>query len=169
MYSHNDSGGNATVFVLNSHGKSLGKYPEYSKVIIDEHGLYKVIDRKIARQHRMNIGTITSDSMMRVKYLSGGNLGTIEETFVASLNIGDTFWFAGRNLELVQLKDTIAFVKRAKSTKSKVPSWQGGRMSLSSNMTTILRRTMQDAIDGNTGMIELESIAPILNVQKDWS
>ncbi len=150
-------------------GKSLGKYPEYSKVIIDEHGLYKVVDRKIARRHRMNIGTITSDSMMRVKYLSGGNLGTIEETFIASLNIGDTFWFAGRNLELVQLKDMIAYVKRAKGTKSKVPSWQGGRMSLSSNMTTILRRTMQEAIDGNTGMIELETIAPILNVQKEWS
>ena len=85
------------------------------------------------------------------------------------MNIGDTFWFAGRNLELVQLKDMIAYVKRAKGTKSKVPSWQGGRMSLSSNMTTILRRTMQEAIDGNTGMIELETIAPILNVQKEWS
>ena len=150
-------------------GKSLGTYPEYSKVTIDEDGLYKVVDRKIARQHRMNIGTISSNSMMRVKYLTGGNLGNIEETFVAGLNIGEKFWFAGRNLELVQLKDMIAYVKRAKGTKSKVPSWQGGRMSLSSNMTHILRKTMQDAISGNTEMVELETISPILEVQKNWS
>lgn len=63
-------------------GTSLGKYPEYSKVIIDEDGIYRVTDRKIARRHRMSIGTITSDSMMRVKYLSGGNLGSIEETLL---------------------------------------------------------------------------------------
>ncbi|MCR9133334.1 MAG: ligase-associated DNA damage response DEXH box helicase [bacterium] len=150
-------------------GKSLGKYPEYSKVIVDEDGIYKVTDRKIARRHRMSIGTITSDSMMRVKYLSGGNLGSIEETFIASLNIGDKFWFAGRNLELIQLKEMTAYVRRAKGTKSKVPSWQGGRMSLSSNMTKLLRNTMQKAISGNIQSVEIEAIKPILDVQKTWS
>ncbi len=150
-------------------GKSLGKYPEYSKVIIDEDGLYKVVDRKIARRHRMSIGTISSDSMIRVKYLSGGSLGAIEETFISSLNIGDKFWFAGRNLELIQIKENSAFVRRAKGTKSKVPSYMGGRMSLSSNMSKILRRTMQEASEGSTGMIELETISPILDIQKNWS
>lgn len=127
-------------------GKSLGKYPEYSKVIVDENGMYRVIDRKIARRHRMSIGTISSDSMMRVKYLSGGSLGSIEETFISSLNIGDKFWFAGRNLELIQIKENSAFVRRAKGSKSRVPSYMGGRMSLSSNMSKILRKTMQKAI-----------------------
>ncbi len=150
-------------------GKSLGKYPEYSKVIVDEDGIYRVIDRKISRRHRMSIGTISSDSMMRVKYLSGGSLGSIEETFISSLNIGDKFWFAGRNLELIQIKENSAFVRRAKGSKSRVPSYMGGRMSLSSNMSTILRRTMQKAISGDTGMIELETISPILDIQKDWS
>lgn len=150
-------------------GKSLGKYPEYSKVIIDEDGMYKVIDRKIARRHRMSIGTISSDSMVRIKYLSGSTLGSIEEYFISSLNIGDKFWFAGRNLELVQLKEMIAYVRRAKGSKSKVPSYQGGRMSLSSNMSRILRRTLQKASEGSTGMIELDTITPILEVQKDWS
>ncbi len=150
-------------------GKSLRNYPEYSKVIIDEDGIYRVIDRKVARRHRMSIGTISSDSMMRVKYLSGGSLGSIEETFISSLNIGDKFWFAGRNLELIQIKENSAFVRRAKGSKSRVPSYMGGRMSLSSNMSKILRRTMQKAISGDTGMIELETISPILDVQKDWS
>ncbi len=150
-------------------GKSLGNYPEYSKVIVDEDGVFRVLDRKIARRHRMSIGTISSDSMMRVKYLTGGNLGSIEEYFIASMNIGDKFWFAGRNLELVQIKENSAYVRRAKGSKSKVPSYMGGRMSLSSNMSRILRRTMQEAVEGDTGVIELETIAPILDIQKDWS
>ncbi len=150
-------------------GKSLGNYPEYSKVIIDEDGLYRVIDRKIAQRHRMSIGTISSDSMLRVKYLTGGTLGSIEETFISALKIGEKFWFAGRNLELIQIKENTAFVRRSKGTKSKVPSYMGGRMSLSSNMSKILRITMQKAISGNTGIVELETISPILDIQKDWS
>lgn len=150
-------------------GRSLGRYKEYSKVEVDDEGLYKVTDRKISRRHRMSIGTIASDAMLRVKYMSGGSLGSIEEWFLSSLNIGDKFWFAGRNLELIQIKDMTAFVKRASGTKSKVPSWLGGRMSLSSNMSKILRRTMHEAISGTSDAIEIKTITPILDVQQDWS
>lgn len=150
-------------------GRSLGRYKEYSKVEVDDEGLYKVNDRKISRRHRMSIGTIASDAMLRVKYMSGGSLGSIEEWFLSSLNIGDKFWFAGRNLELIQIKDMTAFVKRASGTKSKVPSWLGGRMSLSSNMSKILRRTMHEAISGTSDAIEIKTITPILDVQQDWS
>lgn len=150
-------------------GKSLSRYEEYSKAIIDEDGIYRVEDRKIARRHRMSIGTIASDSMLRVKYMTGGSLGAIEESFISSLNIGDKFWFAGRNLELVQLKDMTAFVRRAKGSKSKVPSWMGGRISFSSNLTKILRKKMKEATLGHLNDIELKTIEPIFEVQKDWS
>ncbi len=150
-------------------GKSLSRYEEYSKAVIDEDGIYRVEDRKIARRHRMSIGTIASDSMLRVKYMTGGSLGAIEESFISSLNIGDKFWFAGRNLELVQLKDMTAFVRRAKGSKSKVPSWMGGRISFSSNLTKILRKKMKEATLGHLDDIELKTIEPIFEVQKDWS
>lgn len=150
-------------------GKSLTQYSEYSKVEVDEDGLYKVLDRKIARRQRMSIGTIASDAMLRVKYLSGGSLGSIEERFISSLKIGDKFWFAGRNLELVQIKEMTAFVKRAKGSKSKVPSWMGGRMSLSSNMSKILIETLHDASAENHNSIEIQTIKPILDIQKNWS
>lgn len=149
-------------------GKSLTSYDEYSKVI-EEDGLYKVTDRKIKRRHRMSIGTIASDTMMRVKYLKGAHLGSIEEWFIAMLNPGDNFWFAGRSLELVRTKEMTAYVRRANSTKAKVPSWMGGRMSLSSNMSALLRHKMHEAIEGSTTDIELETIQPILDVQNDWS
>ncbi|MEO1023360.1 MAG: ligase-associated DNA damage response DEXH box helicase [Bacteroidota bacterium] len=150
-------------------GKSLGRYPEYQRVDKMEDGLYKVTNRSIARRHRMTIGTIASDAMLRVKYMSGGNLGSVEEWFLSQLNPGDKFWFSGRILELVKIKDMTAFVKRTKGTKAKTPSWMGGRMSLSSNMTTILRRKMREAIDGTSNDEELTVIQPILDVQKKWS
>ncbi|WP_421773925.1 ligase-associated DNA damage response DEXH box helicase [Gracilimonas sp.] len=150
-------------------GRSLSRYNEYSKVEIDEDGLYKVTSRKIARRHRMSIGTIASDAMLRVKYMSGKSLGAVEEWFIAQLNIGDTFWFAGRNLELVKMKDMTVYVRRAKGSSSKVPSYMGGRMSLSSNMTHILRKKMHQAVSGDYDDIELLKLAPLFDIQRDWS
>lgn len=149
-------------------GKSLTRYDEYSKVI-EEDGLYKVVDRKITRRHRMSIGTISSDTMMKVKYMKGRGLGNIEEWFITKLNPGDTFWFAGRALELIRVKDMTAYVRRSEKTRAKVPSWMGGRMSLSSNMSALLRRKLHEAINGSTSDIELRTIQPILDVQKRWS
>ncbi|MDZ7658388.1 ligase-associated DNA damage response DEXH box helicase [Fodinibius sp.] len=149
-------------------GQSLSAYDEYSKVV-EDNGLYKVVDNKIKRRHRMSIGTITSDTMMSVKYLKGAHLGSIEEWFIASLNPGDKFWFAGRSLELVRTKQMTAYVRRANTSKAKVPSWMGGRMSLSSNMSNLLRRKMHQAIEGSANDIELEAIQPILDVQQNWS
>lgn len=149
-------------------GKSLTRYDEYSKVVVED-GVYKVKDRRIIRRHRMSIGTIASDTMMKVKYLKGTSLGGIEEWFITKLNPGDTFWFAGRALELVRIKDMTAYVRRANTSKAKVPSWMGGRMSLSSNMSALLRRKLHEAIEGTTDDIELKTIQPILDVQQNWS
>ena len=153
---------------LTTGGKSLTRYDEYSKVV-EEDGLYKVKDKKIIRRHRMSIGTIANDTMMKVKYLKGASLGGIEEWFITKMNPGDTFWFAGRALELVRIKDMTAYVRRANTSKAKVPSWMGGRMSLSSNMSALLRRKLHEAIDGSSGDIELKTIQPILDVQQNWS
>jgi ATP-dependent Lhr-like helicase len=150
-------------------GKSLSQYNEYSKVDIEDDGLYKVNDRKISRRHRMSIGTIASDAMLRIKYMSGKPLGVVEEWFIAQLNNGDTFWFAGRNLELIKIKDMTVYVKRAKGKSSKVPAYLGGRMSLSSNMTRILRKKMHEAVSGDHTDVELKTLEPLFNIQKQWS
>ena len=104
-------------WVLNfivSGGSSLETYDEYKKVVVDEKGLYRVEDRKIAMRHRLSIGTIVSDSDIQIAFMSGKLLGTIEEYFIAQLKPGDVFAFAGRNLELVQLKGMQAIVKLSK-------------------------------------------------------
>ncbi|PKD43068.1 ligase-associated DNA damage response DEXH box helicase [Rhodohalobacter barkolensis] len=151
---------------IHTGGASLSRYDEYSKTEIDSDGTWKVNDRKIAQRHRMSIGTITSDTMLRVKYLKGGNLGRIEEWFISQLNTGDSFWFAGRNLELVQIKNMTVFVRKTKKASSKVPSWLGGRMSLSSNMSQLLREKFREASLGDTESEDLQAIQPILDIQK---
>ncbi len=154
---------------IQSGGQSLSRYDEYNKVEIDEDGVWKVFDRKIARRHRMSIGTIASDSMLRVRFLKGGNLGRVEEWFISQLNTGDTFWFAGRNLELVRIKDMTVYVRKAKGSSSKVPSYLGGRMSLSSNMSERLRKKIREAIPGTDKSIELTTLKPIFDLQKERS
>jgi ATP-dependent Lhr-like helicase len=59
-------------------------------------------DRGIGRRHKLQIGTIVSDATMKVAWVSGGTLGTIEESFIARLSKGDCFVFAGRLLEYVR-------------------------------------------------------------------
>jgi ATP-dependent Lhr-like helicase len=150
-------------------GESLSRYDEFQKVEEAGDGTLKVFDRRIARRHRMSIGTIASDTMMRVRYLKGSTLGRIEEWFISQLNTGDTFWFAGRNLELVRVKDLTAYVRRSKGASSKVPSWLGGRMSLSSNMSNLLREKIQDAVRGTHDSIDLKTIQPIFDIQQKRS
>lgn len=131
-------------------GTALQQYDEFKKVEIIG-GLYKINGRRIAMRHRLNIGTIVSDAMMKVKFMSGGYIGVIEEYFISRLQPGDVFTLAGRNLEFVMIKDMTALVKKSNSSKSIVPSWQGGRMPLSANLGLMLRRKFNEAIMPLTG------------------
>ncbi|HYJ65093.1 MAG TPA: helicase-related protein, partial [Parafilimonas sp.] len=148
-------------------GKALENYDEYKKVEVDESGLFRIKNRRIAMRHRMQIGTIVSDLMMKVKMMHGGYIGMIEEWFLSRLEPGDAFTFAGRNLELVVIKEMTAYVKNSPKKKSIIPSWMGGRMSLTANLGMILRRTFNKALKSE--MIELKSLEPLFELQKSLS
>ncbi len=149
-------------------GESLTAYDEYRKVIIDD-GIYRVADRRVAIRHRLSIGTIVSDSSMMVRYTSGKNLGTIEEYFIAQLNPGDVFWFAGRKLELVRVKDMEALVRNTRRKSGRVPSWQGGRMALSSQLSEMIRVKVNAAAEGKDTDEEMKFLRPLLQLQKNLS
>jgi len=151
-------------------GKALKEYDDFKKVeIID--GLYKINNRRIAMRHRMHIGTIVSDASMKVKFLSGGYIGVIEEWFIARLSPGDVFTLSGRNLEFVMVKDMTAMVRKSNAKKSIIPSWQGGRMPLSANLGMMLRRKLDEAGDDNASKKaeEIKVLAPLLDLQKELS
>ncbi len=153
---------------ISAGGAALQQYDEFKKVeIID--GLYKINSRKTAMRHRLHIGTIVSDSMMKVKFISGGYVGVIEEYFISRLNPGDVFTLAGRNLEFVMIKDMTALVRKSNAKKSIVPSWQGGRMPLSANLGIMLRKKLNEALSSGEKEIELTILKPLFELQQKLS
>ncbi len=149
-------------------GKALEQYDEYKKVEV-ENGLFIIRSRRTAMRHRMHIGTIVSDAMLKVKFLSGGYIGVIEEYFISRLEPGDVFTLAGRNVELVAVKEMTAFVRKSNSKKSLVPSWNGGRMSLTANLGNMLRLTFNKIATDNLDEPELKSLEPLFHLQKALS
>ena len=154
-------------------GIALQQYDDFKKVeIID--GVYKINNRRVAMRHRMNIGTIVSEPMMKVKFISGGYIGAIEEWFVSRLQPGNVFTLAGRNLEFVMIKEMTVLVRKSNSQKSMVPSWQGARMPLSAKLGFMLRKKFEEAAAGvlnkkllkKNKEIELEVLQPLFELQQ---
>lgn len=147
-------------------GRCLEAYPEYCK-LQREGPRYTVRDPRVARLHRMNLGTITSDTSLGVTLGRGGALGSVEESFLSRLKPGQTFWFAGRCLELVSLDGVRARVRLARGKESTVtPQWMGGRMPLSSELAHSVRACLDRAARGEgTASREMAAVAPILAEQ----
>ena len=164
----NDEEWQQVLLFLTAGGKALAQYDEYKKVEIGEDGIYRIVNRRMAMRHRMHIGTIVSEAMMKVKFLGGGFIGVIEEYFISRLSPGDVFTLAGRNLELVMVKDMAAIVRKSNSKKSIVPSWLGGRMSLTANLGHVLRQTFNKLLV-NEKEIELKSLHYLFELQQQLS
>ena len=124
-------------------GDSLGAYPDYHRIAVVD-GRWRVPDRGIARRHRLQVGTIVSDASMPVKWLSGGTLGHVEESFIARLNPGDAFIFAGRVLEFVRARDLVAYVRASTRARGAIPYWGGGRMPLSTELADAVRQVLDE-------------------------
>ena len=147
-------------------GNTLKSYEEFHKVVLEEDGFYRVKSRRIAMNHRMNIGVIVSEVMLFVKFFSGGYIGMVEEYFISKLNKGDAFVLGGKVLEIQQIKDMTVLVKRSKKKKAITPSWMGGRLPLTSGLTHFLRLKLSDALTPNNRERELKFLYPLLKRQE---
>lgn len=120
-------------------------------------GVYRVPDLEIARMHRASIGTIVSDVTVSVRWHigsggrgtgqgagRGGNsgLGQIDEGFIGSIPVGGSFHFAGRNLELVSLRDQVATVRPGKPKRGVTPHWPGNKLPISGSLGVAVRRVL---------------------------
>ncbi|NQV51596.1 MAG: ligase-associated DNA damage response DEXH box helicase [Flavobacteriales bacterium] len=149
-------------------GNSLNGYDEFHKVVVEE-GVYKVTSKRVALRHRLSMGTIVSDAMLKVKLQRGAYLGNVEEYFVARLAPGDSFWFAGRSLELIRIKDMTVQVRKSNKETGPIPSWQGGRMPLSSQMSKMLRKKLNEAVLGTSKDPEVLFLKPLIERQQHYS
>lgn len=149
-------------------GSALKSYEEYHKVVVMEDGLHKVTSRRIAMLHRMNMGAIVSDAMLKVKFISGGYIGMVEEYFISRLKKEERFILAGRVLEVAMIKDMTVFVRASKG-KAQAPSYLGGRLPLSSNLGQFLREKLSIALNPKTSEKELKFLHPLLMNQEERS
>ena len=149
-------------------GEALRAYPEYARVKLQD-GRYVIASGQIARRHLLSTGTIVSDSAVDIRYLTGGRLGSVEESFIARMRPGDVFSFSGKVLEFVRVREMTAWVKKSKSVKGAVPSWQGSRMPLSSELSEAVRVRLDQALRGIYEGPEMRAIQVVLETQAEIS
>ena len=151
-------------------GDCLAAYPRYRKLEWDEAvQRFRVRESAIARLHRLNIGTITAAPAITVRFVRGAVLGHVEETFIGQLKPKDVFFFSGRQLEFVRLRDMTAYVKVSNRKSRTVPAWAGGQMALSDLLTHHLRLEVDRASRGELDTTELQALRPLFERQQDLS
>lgn len=157
-----------TLELVTRGGGTLSAYPEYCKVVPDEQGVHRVPQKRVAQMHRLNIGTITSDGVMDIRFLSGKRLGFIEEGFINRLRAGEKFVFGGRVLSFSFVKDMTAFVRPATGKTNHTPIWSGTRLPISESLSDAVRLAIDAASRGDFDPErepELEAARRLIDVQ----
>jgi ATP-dependent Lhr-like helicase len=145
-------------------GRTLSSYPQYHRIARGEDGRYGISTRRAAQLHRLNIGTISADASISVAFVGGKRLGSIEEGFIARLEEGDAFHFAGQVVEFVRVHDMTAWVRKARRADL-VPRWNGARFPLSTALAAAVRRTLDEARRGEFRQPETRLAEAVLREQ----
>ena len=97
---------NRVVEFVATGGYALKSYERYARIRKTPDGLWRISNPVVARQYRLNAGTIIEAPMLNVRLTRhrgrginvrvGPVLGKIEESFLEALSPGDTFLFPAR-------------------------------------------------------------------------
>lgn len=160
-----------TLDLVTRGGSTLAAYPEFHKVALDTEGVARVESKRTGQLHRLNIGTITGEATVPIRFVGGRSLGVIEENFVAWLRPGQKFIFAGKVVEFVRLHDMVAYVRPAKGKTNFTPHWMGTRLPISESLgrgvRAMLERAHADrsATDHPDTSVELGAIDRLVRAQ----
>jgi len=124
-------------------GYSLEAYDRFKRIVRDKDGVWRLTHPEHAQRHRMNAGIIVDNEMIEIRFRNGRSLGKVEEQFAASLSSGDTFRFAGMDLEVEALKDLELVVRAAKKSAT-IPSYMGLRLALTTHLAGRVREMLVD-------------------------
>lgn len=157
-------------------GATLRAYPEYTKVV-EVDGRLVVENRRIAQLHRLNLGTITGEATVDLRYSGGKRVGSIEEEFIAIMRPGTTFLFAGRTLEFVRMGEAEAIVRPSRKKTNFTPHWAGTKLPISERISEQIRSVFADEAGWHAGGSrartrraegisgELAAAGPLMDVQ----
>lgn len=124
-------------------GYALRSYDRFRRIVRDKDGTWRLTHPEHAARHRLNAGIIVDSEMLDVRFRNGRSLGKVEEGFGATLSAGDTFRFAGMDLEVESLKDLDIIVRAAKRSAT-IPSYSGQRMPISTHLADRVRAMLSD-------------------------
>ena len=159
-------------------GYALKSYDRYARLRLDKDGLYRLAHPRLATRYRMNVGTIVEAPMLKIRLtrppkagqkpraMGGRVLGEMEEYFLTSLAPGDTFVFAGETLRLEAVRETEAYVSRARHADPKVPTYQGGKFPISTHLAARVRHMLTDPKSWDNLPAQ---VADWLRMQQDFS
>jgi ATP-dependent Lhr-like helicase len=124
-------------------GYALRAYDKFKRIVRDSDGTWRLSHPEHAARHRLNAGIIVDAEMIEIRFRNGRSLGKVEEQFAASLRNGDTFRFAGLDLEIEALRDLELIVRAAKSSAT-IPSYMGLRLPLTTHLANRVRAMLVD-------------------------
>ncbi|MEA1675771.1 ligase-associated DNA damage response DEXH box helicase [Nitrospirillum sp. BR 11163] len=125
-------------------GYALRAYERFQRLRRREDGLWQLANYQVARQYRLNVGTIVEEPTVKVRMSNGGSIGDVEEYFIQGLVPGDTFIFGGQLLRFVGMRDNAAIVVKGGQGQPKVPVYAGGRLPLTTHLADRVRAMLAD-------------------------
>ncbi|HZP19834.1 MAG TPA: ligase-associated DNA damage response DEXH box helicase [Bauldia sp.] len=135
-------------------GYALKTYERFAKIRRGADGLWRIANPMVAQQYRLNVGTIIESTLLNVRIartaaqgLSGRGgrvVGRIEEYFIETLAVGDTFLFAGHVLRFEGVRENEAIATRTADEAPKIPVYAGGKFPLSTYLADGVRRLVAE-------------------------
>ena len=136
-------------------GYALKAYERFAKIRQDKTGKWRISHPRIAQRYRLNVGTIVEADMLKVRLVrsrrtgqhvprGGRVLGEVEEYFIETLTLGDTFAFAGEILKYEALVEGEVYVSRSNAPDPKVPAYEGGKFPLSTYLAARVRAILAE-------------------------
>ncbi|MEX1181147.1 MAG: ligase-associated DNA damage response DEXH box helicase [Cucumibacter sp.] len=163
-------------------GYALRAYERYARLRKTTEGLWRIANSRVARQYRLNVGTIVEEPMVKVRLVRGRGhrtgattgpisrtgrvLGEMEEYFFTTLAPGDTFLFGGEIVAFEAMRDNEAYVSRSSAPDPEIPSYMGGKFPLSTYLAERVRRTL--ASPGEWRLLP-DQVREWLELQRDVS
>ena len=124
-------------------GYALRAYDRFQRIVRAKDGTWRLTHPQQAARHRLNAGIIVDAEMLEVRFRNGRALGKVEESFGAQLSPGDTFRFAGMDLEVEGVRDLELIVRGAKKA-GQIPSYNGARMPLTTHLSARVQAMLAD-------------------------
>jgi ATP-dependent Lhr-like helicase len=124
-------------------GYALRAYDRFRRIVRERDGTWRLAHPDMAARHRINAGIIVDSEMIEIRFRNGKALGRVEEEFAAQLGPGDSFRFAGLDLEVEGLRDGDLIVHAARSA-AMIPSYMGARIPISSHLAGRVQAMLDD-------------------------